>query len=124
MSIWLTTGLLNFRLGFIDVGREFYEMAERTASPAQKGRVAVYRAREEINIGSKLAAEHVERASRLNQCTNSKFSERLVELLEQQTQEAQIPCSTTSADSNIEKAHRQLIEISKKSRVLYSRTNL
>ena len=118
-----TTGLLHFRMGDIATGRNFYDMAEREAPSAEKGRVAVFRAREELNVHSDKAFEHVERARRLSKTAKSEFSKRLLQLLEQQAQVKQLPYTRVSDGTSLTGVRRQLARVVKNSDALVSRVN-
>lgn len=52
-----TAGLLNFRAGFVDEGREHYRRALDLAPPSSKGRVLLHWAGEEIRLQSDDASE-------------------------------------------------------------------
>lgn len=57
-----TAGLLQFRLGHVDSGRELYEKAEQLAPKARRHRVTIFRAREEISAGTDQARQQLQRA--------------------------------------------------------------
>jgi tetratricopeptide (TPR) repeat protein len=85
-----TTGLLRFRGGDIDGGRKMYEKAERWAPSNRRGRVAIFRAREELHAESGEALNHVERARQMNAKAKDDDAKRLLELLEKQATEMRI----------------------------------
>lgn len=57
-----TGGLLQFRLGDVNGGRQSYAMAERLAPKSRKQHVAIFWAREELVAGTTEAPKHVARA--------------------------------------------------------------
>lgn len=79
-----TAGLLQFRAGDIKGGRKMYEKAERWAPPNRRGRVAIFRAREEMQAETEDALNHVERARQMNAKAKDDDAKRLMELLEKQ----------------------------------------
>lgn len=81
---WATTGLLYFRSGDIDAGRQFYERAEVAAPGDRKVRVAVFRAREEVCAGTDEAGEHVTRACRMGRDDEDERTQRMLTLLRAQ----------------------------------------
>lgn len=80
-----TAGLLQFRLGDVDSGRNLYKKAEQLAPRARRHRVAIFRAREEIAAGTVEADEHLRRALDYTPKENEKDTMRLQTLLKEQS---------------------------------------
>ena len=86
--VWnATKGLLKFRLGDIDDGRELYAKAERLAAAAQRHRVLIFRAREELDACTSDANKYLQRALDYKAKDNDKDTVRLQTLLEQQSKD-------------------------------------
>ena len=82
-----TAGLLQFRLGDIESGRELYAKAEKFAPKARRHRVSIFRAREEIAAGTADADEHLQRALDYKAKDNEADTARLQSLLKAQAKE-------------------------------------
>ena len=82
-----TAGLLQFRLGDIDRGREFYAKAEQLAPKTQRHRVAIFRAREELAACTEEANEHLQRALDYKAKVNDRDTVRIQTLLKKQSEE-------------------------------------
>ena len=106
-----TAGLLHFRAGDIDVGRDLYAKAERLAPLERRGRVAIFRAREELSTQTKNAHEFVERARKMNEKAKSNDSKRLLELLEQQAREHRDRHAQNVSESDLKRLQCQLAPI-------------
>lgn len=92
-----TTGLLRFRAGDIEGGRKMYEKAQGWAPPNRRGRVAIFRAREELHADTESALSHVERARQMNAKATDDDAKRLLELLEEQAGAHRIQKAVDSA---------------------------
>ena len=81
---WATTGLLHFRSGDIDSGRQFYDRAASSVPAESKACVAIFRAREEVCAGTAEAKDYVTRACRMGKDDKNQDTQRLLTLLREQ----------------------------------------
>ena len=77
-----TAGLLCFRTGKIDQGRQFYAEGEAIAPAEEKVRVAIFWAREELNSRTEESDEAVARARNCANGIENKRTKRMLALLE------------------------------------------
>ena len=84
--VWhATDGLLKFRLGDIDTGRELYAKAEQLAPKMRRHRVSIFWAREELGAHTADANKYLKRALDFKAKDNDRETMRLQTLLEKQT---------------------------------------
>ena len=103
-----TTGLLQFRIGDIEEGRQFYDRAEFLAPSNSKTRVAVFRAREELYAKTSTSKEYFESVKKRNKETPFRDVERMIEVLETRSSSPTSADSTLLIDDNIMAARKQM----------------
>ena len=103
-----TAGLIHFRLGEIERGRELYAKAEQFAPKTQRHRVAIFRAREELAAGTAEANEHLQRALDYKAKDKDKETVRIQMLLKKQSEELNENQNRQGISADIESAKLRL----------------
>ena len=115
-----TAGLLCFRTGDIDQGRQLYTKAETMAPADKKAHVAIFQAREELNLRTPEAVDCVARARHMSEEIENLRTKRLLVLLELQISSQSTGDEQVHNDDTRLSAHHRLSPILSETRAMTS----